>query len=250
MSGVWTVPVVAAVSLLASCGSGEHLTTDAATDLSIESRDGEPIRAAAGPRPATPVQSAELEQAAVWPAADVVFGTPEQAADDLVVAMFGDPPELTLSEFRPGDSRSGEIDVLFFAEGVTSPQVTSTLLIRKLGPRDGWFVLAAVVESVTITSPESGASIPPGPVTVEGLGKGHETTIHVNAFAAGNADPPLDEAFTSGGLREPAPYSATLDLTSAPSGVTTIMAAGDSGLSRYAQPFTLIPVNIGLPGTR
>ena len=178
----------------------------------------------------------------------LTFNTPEEAAADFMGDRLASPG-LTLSEFRAGDSRSGEIDVLFADEGAGEGVVRSTLLMRQLGPNDGWFVLAGVNENVTISSPESGATIAPGPVTVEGIGQGQEATIYVYAYPAGDHTR-LDFLYTSGGLYEPAPYSATLDLSSAPAGFVAIEVSGATGLENDTGPFAVIPVNIGLPGTR
>jgi hypothetical protein len=48
-------------------------------------------------------------QPAIWPAADVVFDTPEAAAADFVSTVLRVPP--TLGEFQQGDPDSGEIGV-------------------------------------------------------------------------------------------------------------------------------------------
>jgi hypothetical protein len=248
--------VVVAAGIGVSCGGGDRLVTDDADASLAESREvSEPLPAGVNPPAAATAQpmaaaaTVQLEQPAVWPAADVVFDTPEEAAADFMGDYLDERPGGVLSEFRPGDSRSGEIDVEYIDEVTGEDGVLSTLLMRQLGPNDGWFVLAAVNERVTITSPESGSTIAPGPVTVEGIGQGHESTIHVSAYPAGDHNQ-LDVTFTSGGLYEPAPYSATLDLSAAPPGFVAIQVSGDSGRTNDMGPTAVIPVNIGLPGTR
>lgn len=249
--------VVVAAGLGVSCGGGDRLTTDGADASLAESREvAEPLQAGVNPPAAATAQplaaaTVQLEQPAVWPAADVVFDTPEEAAADFMGDYLDERPGGVLGEFRPGDARSGEIDVEYSSdpEGVDAG-VRSTLLMRQLGPSDGWFVLAAVNELVTITSPESGSTIAPGPVTVEGVGQAFEGTIFVSAYPAGDRAN-LDATFTQTGTGfEPGPYSATLDLSAAPPGFVAIDVSGDSGLRNDVGPFTVIPVNIGLPGTR
>ena len=71
-----------------------------------------------------------LEQPAIWPAADVVFDSPEAAASDFVSKVFGVPPNL--GSFQQGDSRSGEIEVLSPAEDAGTA-IRSVLLLRQLG---------------------------------------------------------------------------------------------------------------------
>ena len=55
-------------------------------------------------------------QPAIWPAAGVVFETPEEAAEDFVSRVLGVPP--VLGEFQQGDARSGEIEVFSPGEGM------------------------------------------------------------------------------------------------------------------------------------
>lgn len=97
--------------------------------------------------------------------------------------VFGVPPNL--GEFQQGDSRSGEIEVLSPAEG-SGTAIRSVLLLRQLGPDDGWFVLAAIGDN-TITSPASGGEVAAGPVEVSGRGRGFEGLVVVKAFAAGSS---------------------------------------------------------------
>jgi hypothetical protein len=254
MSSVRIVLLTAvAAGLAVSCGGGDRLTTDDPDRPPTESGEVPESVLTTADRPAiapaVAASTVQLEQPAVWPAPEVVFDTPEQAAADFVGDYLDERPGGVLSEFRRGDSRSGEIDVEYIDEVSGEGGVLSTLLMRQLGPNDGWFVLAGVNERVTITSPESGATIAPGPVTVEGIGQGQETTIYLSAYPAGDRTN-IDLLFTSGGLYEPAPYSATLDLSSAPAGFVAIEVSGASGRTNDKGPFAVIPVTIGLPGTR
>ncbi len=169
-----------------------------------------------------------LAQPAIWPAADVVFATPEEAAADFVRTVLGVEP--LLGEFVGGDSRSGEIEV--FSPGEAAPVSRGLLALRMLPPNDGWFVLAAVNPNATINSPEMYAEVPAGPLTVEGVARGHEGTVVITAFLAGDADTVFDEVITAGGVFEtPESYSVALDLTGAEAGdVITLLVRGDTGL--------------------
>ena len=105
-----------------------------------------------------------LEQPAVWPSSDKKFDTPEAVADDFVrYALRAEP---NLGEFMAGDSLSGEIDVLVPGSNV----VRGTLLLRKLGSPQSWFVIGAVSDHASITSPAPQTEIPSGVLQELGMG--------------------------------------------------------------------------------
>jgi catechol 2,3-dioxygenase-like lactoylglutathione lyase family enzyme len=187
-----------------------------------------------------------LEQPAIWPAADVVFATPEEAARDFVSKVLGVEP--VLGEFRQGDARSGEIEVLFLGEGGDARFVRSLLLLRQLGPDNGWFILAAVNDNITIASPESMSTVPAGPLAVAGQGRGFERTVVVTAFYPGAPRPlvePLAQQITMAGDINPEPFSVTLDLAAAtPGAVVTLLVRGDTGATGDPGEFSAIPVVI------
>jgi len=194
--------------------------------------------------PATTVPPVSL-QPAVWPAADVVIATPEQAAFEFVDQVLGVPP--VLGDFVAGDSRSGEIEVFSSLEGgAASKAVRSTLLLRQLGPADGWFVIGAADQYVTIESPAAGATVPAAKLTVSGKARGYEATILVTARLAGQRTPLADPVIAMGGsLETPEPYTAELDLShTRPGDVIVILVRGDTGLETDPGEFSAIPVVI------
>lgn len=222
--------LAAAVALLGACGD-DTTGTDSTTTT----------RAAT----TTTSRVSGLEQPAIWPAADVVFATPEEAAADFVTEVLGVPPEL--GEFQPGDARSGEIEVLSLGEGEAATSVVrGLLLLRRLGPDDGWFILAAVNDNASITAPESGAEVTAGQLTVEGTARGFEANVVVTAFVAGDAEAQLDQEITQGGAFEtPEPFTVSLDLSGAsPGDVVTLLVRGGTGLETDPGDFGAIPVVI------
>jgi len=180
---------------------------------------------------------------AVWPAADIVFDTPEAAATDFIEQVFGVEP--LIGEFLQGDGRSGEIEVLSPLDDddpATTRPTGVILFLRQLGPDDGWFVLSAVSEGVTIDSPEFGDEVAAGDLTVNGTGRGFEGTVVVRALEP--ADPPnvLDVEITATDWSTPVPYTATLDLGDAsPGDIVTIIAVGDTGIEATGE-FAAVPV--------
>jgi hypothetical protein len=174
-----------------------------------------------------------------------VFASPQEAAEDFVGTVLSVPP--ALGEFRQGDNRSGEIEVFSLGEGDAGPPVLrSLLLLRQLGPSDGWFVLAAVNDNASITSPESMVEVPAGPLTVEGVARGFEANVVVTAFVAGEVDTELDRVVTQGGaLETPEPFAVTLDLSDAePGDVVVLLVRGGTGLESDPGDFGAIPVVI------
>ncbi len=250
--------LVAVAALFAACGSDQSggattsepaptTTTQPAptTTSELATTTTEPAATTTQPASTTTSEPAVPQQQAIWPAADVVFATPEAAAADFVAKVFGDGP--VLGEFQAGDSRSGEIEVFASVDGAPIGQARSMLLLRRLGPSAGWFILAAENEFATITVPDSMSSVPAGPLTVEGVGRGFEATIVVSAFVAGRADTEFDREVTmAGNFGEALPYSVSLDLTAAsPGDVVALLVRGGAGLETDPGDFGAIPVVIG-----
>lgn len=222
--------------LLIGCGSDGASTTSSTTTSSTTTTTAQS---------STTTKPAGLEQPAIWPAADVVFTTPEAAATDFVSKVLRVPP--ALGEFQQGDARSGEMEVLSRGEGANATSVVrSLLLLRQLGPHDGWFILAAVNDKVTITTPASSSEVAAGPVSVQGVGRGFEANLVVSALGAGDAARQLDQVITQGGSAEtPEPYSVSLDLSGASPGDTVVLLIkGGVGLETDPGEFSAIPVVI------
>lgn len=250
------VALVVSLALLGACGddAGEDttvVTTTPATDVSttVAPTTVMPTTTAppttVGPTTVAPTTVPQEVQPAIWPAADVVFTTPEAAAADFLAKVFGEGP--VLGEFMAGDARSGEFEVFATADGQPIGPPRSVLIMRQLGPDDGWFVLAAASEVATISTPESNATVPAGLLGVEGVGTGFEATIAVSAFVAGRADPELDREVTmAGNLGEALPYAVSLDLAAAaPGDVVVLLARGGTGLETDPGDFSAIPVVVG-----
>lgn len=185
-----------------------------------------------------------LEQLAIWPAADVVYPSPQAAAESFITTVLGIPPNI--GEFMAGDARSGEIEV--FSPGDV-PAVRSLLLLRQLGPRNGWFVIGTINDNALITKPVFGASIKAkdvGSVVVEGLAEGFEASLTVYAFIAGRAGDILDQETTMGGnFGVPGPFQVTLDLTGAKTGDTVVLLVrGGVGLETDPGEFGAIAIQI------
>jgi hypothetical protein len=201
-----------------------------------------------------------LDQPAIWPAADVVFATPEEAAADFVSAVLISEGDPALGEFQQGDARSGEIAVLWTGEtgDLDPPLEKGLLLLRQIGPTDGWYVIAATSDGAVIDTPSALEEVPAGTVTVSGEGRGFEGTLVVSAFRPGDDTATLDLQIGGGGnAAELDPYSVELDLSGAASDeVIVILVHGDTGLGNDPSTFAAIPIVIAsappvtIPATR
>ena len=195
--------------------------------------------------PTSPPTTISLpQQPAVWPAASVVLTTPEAAARGFVDQVFGTGP--LIGPFVGDDQAGGEITVYASADGTRLTNPRSTLLLRRLAPSNGWFVLAAVSEFATITVPTSGSTVPNSALTVQGSATGFESTVNVRAFLAGHADREFDQkGVQAGNQGTMLPYSASLDLSTAAHGaVVVILVHASSPLENDPGQFSALPIVI------
>ena len=244
--------VIATAALLIGCGNDAgdtaSTTTVPITTTSTTTSTTSPTATTMASTSTTTVSATTTSevvsdlQPAIWPAADVVFATPQEAAADFVANVLHVAP--LLGEYVGGDARSGEIEV--FSPGETTPGSRSLLFLRMLGPSDGWFVIGAANPNVTISTPEANARVAAELLTVEGVGRGFESTVVVTAFLAGHSEIVFDQVITAGGAWEtPLPYTVTIDLTGAsPGDVLMLLVHGDTGLDNDPGEFGALPVVI------
>jgi hypothetical protein len=240
---------------LASCGVDSTSTAERSQFDAVELPTVElPTVEAPAFEPPAPVVAAaprlqDLDQPAIWPAPDVVFATPEEAAVDFVSKVLVSEGDPTLGEFQQGDARSGEIAVLFAGEDgdLDPPQERGLLALRQIGPTDGWYVIAATSDGATIDSPSALEEVAAATLSVSGEGRGFEGTIVVSAFPPGDDDAAFDLAIAAGGaFADLEPYRADLDLSGASVGdVVAILVRGDTGLGSDPGTFAAIPIVIG-----
>lgn len=231
--------VVCAVIVLAACSQ------ETATPPTSPPSESSSSSAPASTEPTSPVtEPTVLEQPAIWPTADEVFDSPQGVAEDFLTHALGVPP--VIGEFMAGDSRSGEIEV--FSPGDV-PTVRAILLLRQLGPHNGWFVIGTINDSAVITNPLSGAHIgssEASALVVEGMAEGFEASLTVSAFIAGRHGELLDQQQTMGGnFGVPGPFQVTLDLSGARPGDTVVLLVrGGVGLETDPGEFGAITILI------
>ncbi len=143
----------------------------------------------------------------VFPAIDSSqrFDSPETVAQAFLTqyAGFTDP---VVSEFREGDSRSGEFEVTRNGSGPVS-----TVLVRQLDD-DTWGVIGAVADEITPDQPEDDATVT-SPVVVTGVGLAFEGTINVDVREQGRTDSIGEGFVTAGGTPPGGPYDGSITFT-------------------------------------
>ena len=117
---------LALLLLVTTSACGDDSDDGAATSTSEQTTSTQPSTTTS-----TSTTVAPTTEVAVWPAPDVTYATPEDAASSFVTDVLGVPAKL--GSFRQGDARSGEVDVLGGEGASTTGPVRSTLLMRQLG---------------------------------------------------------------------------------------------------------------------
>ncbi len=228
--------LIAVVALMIACGDdarGGDRTTS--TTVAVPTTTGETVTTTGG--------AVELEQPAIWPAAEVRFETPVEAAASFVTNVLGVEP--VLGEFTQGDSRSGEIQV--FSPGESTPVSRGLLFLRQLGPNDGWFVIGGGQPQRHDQHPRDERQGCRGPAAHRGCRPGLREDRGGHRVPGRVHQRGLDQVITTGGASgTPEPYRVTVDLTGAsPGDVIALLVRGDTGLETDPGEFGAIPVVVG-----
>ena len=115
-----------------------------------------------------------------------------------------------IGQFRQGDSRSGEMPV---QPSATGPE--TTVLVRKLGADNSWWVLGAGTAAIRLAEPVWNASIT-SPVTLKGTAMAYEGTVQTQVREDDNSKP-LGEGYVTGRGDAMGPFSGSLAFTKATS---------------------------------
>ncbi|MBK5287216.1 MAG: hypothetical protein JJE46_01995 [Acidimicrobiia bacterium] len=188
------VVTVAVASVLAGCGSGSKTVPSTSGPSSSST--------------SAPGRSTVQPGTAVWPFASssTRFSDPVKAVRGFATTYLGfvDP---IVGRFRPGDVRSGEVIVRPTSSG---PETTVT--VRKLGPDDTWWVLAASAPSLGLESPSALTSIT-SPVTLSGTSTAFEGTVSVEIREDGTLTPVATDFVTGGANGEMGPFSKAISFS-------------------------------------
>jgi hypothetical protein len=192
--------IVAVASVLtAGCGddddSGASTTTTSSAVTTTTS----------GGSTSTTTLSPDDRAFAIWPfeTSGERYDDPVDAATAFAVEMAGfDDP--IVGEFQQGDSRSGEVPLRPLPDGPVT-----TVLVRQLGADDGWFVIGAITDDITVSEPAAQSAID-HPLTVRGEARAFEGTVQVAVIADGSTEPIGTGFVTATGGTERGPFEGSI----------------------------------------
>ena len=203
--GVGAVAVVAVVLALSGDDGDDLVSGASTTTITPESTSTSSVSNSTSSSAATATTLPGGDTAtAVWPApgTGVSYDDPVAAAVGFATDFVGfvDP---VAGDFRPGDSRSGEVEIRPLANGPAT-----TVFVRQL--TDGaWWVLGSVTDSIELQSPEALAEIA-SPIALAGRSTAFEAVVEVQLRADGEREP-IATGFVMGGANgEVGPFDGTL----------------------------------------
>jgi hypothetical protein len=198
------VAALLGLSLLAfGCGSKSTTVTKPTTT------SPGPSSTSTSPNTATTTSPPVPSDVAVWPfAADPTrYTDPVKAATDFAVTYLGFVNPV-VGPFVAGDSRSGEVDIRANKLGTA----TTTVMVRKLGPGESWWVLGAATPHLRLVSPSWNAAIT-SPVTLSGQSTAFEATVNVEVRQDGSLTPIGTDFVMGGSNGTMGPFSKAVTFT-------------------------------------
>ena len=176
---------------------------------------------------------------AVWPtaASNIRYQTPEAAALGFATGYLH-MVNPVIGQFRQGDSRSGEMPV---QPSATGPE--TTVLVRKLGSDNSWWVLGAGTAAIRLTEPVWNASIT-SPVTLKGTAMAYEGTVQTQVREDDNSKP-LGEGYVTGRGDAMGPFNGSLAFTKATSKYGAVVLFTISGKDGSVMEASVIRVQFG-----
>jgi Immunoglobulin-like domain of bacterial spore germination len=176
---------------------------------------------------------------AVWPtaASNIRYQTPEAAALGFATDYLH-MVNPVIGQFRQGDSRSGEMPV---RPSATGPE--TTVLVRKLGSDNSWWVLGAGTAAIRLTEPVWNASIT-SPVTLKGTAMAYEGTVQTQVREDDNSKP-LGEGYVTGRGDAMGPFNGSLAFTKATSKYGAVVLFTISGKDGSVMEASVIRVQFG-----
>jgi hypothetical protein len=178
--------VVALVLALPSCGDDDDGAATTTTPTTA------PVTTTV-PATTTTALSTTDRAFVVWPFPDsrIRYDDPVVAAREFAEQLVGftDP---VVGPFQEGDARSGEVPVRPRQDGPVT-----TVLVRRLGADDAWWVLGSVTEDIAVAEPAPQQAID-NPLQANGESRAFEGTVEVAVYADGSTTP-LGTGYVTGG---------------------------------------------------
>jgi hypothetical protein len=226
------VVIAVVAALVATRDDGDEPATSSSTTAPATSETTAPTTA-----------GGEVDRtSAVWPveASGVTFTDPVAAAQAFAEDFLRMQSPL-VGTFRPGDSRSGEVDVTPIADGPIT-----TVLVRQLSGEDTWSVLGATTDLIQLTAPAAGATIA-SPVTLTGSALAFEGTVQVEVREDSQVDP-IGTGFVTGGGDIVRPFEGRVDYAIPASHRGALVLFTTSGEDGRVWSATVVRVNFQTTG--
>lgn len=209
------VVILWALAIAASCSDGAGRQTGTTLDAAPETTLGTvPVTVPVAPdqptsttapvvvdsSPATTtteVPEAPGESSArPWHAPQAAHADPAAAVAEFI-EFIGFGNDITVSEFRSGDSRSGEIEIDPAPPGESQFDRSTTVFVR-LDAADNWFVAGAVSDAVVVDLPPPDATVAP-PLDLRVTHDLPSAGVMLQLWPDGAPAPLVDQQVTQGG---------------------------------------------------
>lgn len=198
--------------------------------------DGDSAKPAATSTRATAPTTLPVDAStAVWPFASSTtrYSDPVSAARGFAAEYVGFTNPV-VGEFRPGDTRSGEVPVQS-----TSTGPITTVLVRQLG--DSWWVLGASTPNIRLNSPAAMTAIS-SPVRLQGTSTAFEATVNTEV-RSDDSTQPIGTGIVMGGANgELGPFDDTLAFTRPSTASGALMLLTRSAADGSASEATVVRV--------
>jgi hypothetical protein len=179
---------------------------------------------------------------ALWPveSSTVRYSDPVEAARGFAVelARFNRP---IVGTFRAGDNRSGEVEVRAAARGPVT-----TVLLRRLGSDDSWWVIGATTPNIELDAPAPGSTVS-SPLRLSGRARAFEGTVNVALREDGNAVPLAAGFVTGSGGGQLGPFTGEIAFSRRPAQARgTLVLFTES--AENGQVWEAVAIRVGLSG--
>lgn len=202
------VVILWALAIAASCsdGAGRQTgtipgTTPGTTPGTVPVASGQPTSTTApvvvDSSLATTTTEAPVESSArPWHAPQAAHADPAAAVAEFIESIgFGS--DVTVGEFRSGDSRSGEIELDPAPPGESQFDTSTTVFVR-LDAADNWFVVGAASDAIVVDLPPPDAAVSP-PLDVHLTHRLPSAGVMLQLWPDGASAPLVDQQVTQGG---------------------------------------------------
>jgi hypothetical protein len=205
----WRAALLAAGAVvLAGCGDDGDTSTPS-TSSSASSSTSAPSSTTSAPVTTTTALSVTDRAFVVWPdpGGSLRYDDPVDAARGFAEDLIGFENPI-LGPFMEGDSRSGEVEVRAVPNGPAT-----TVMVRRIGPEDAWWVLGSVTADIDVTEPIPQSAID-NPLQVRGRARAFEGTVQVAVYRDGSTAPLGSGFVTAGGGSELEPFEGSIPFES------------------------------------